>query len=123
MKWVNNIHDNPNKRGPQMGKGKITIDRTAKAFAAKIKKAHNPARVILFGSRAKGTELKHSDYDFIIVSDTFQDVHWLDRISQVLKHWKSEINIDVLPYTNKEFDQKRKGITIVAEAMKEGVVV
>lgn len=90
-----------------MGGKKDRIDSTARKFAAKVKKRFMPARVILFGSRASGTAWAYSDYDFIIVSDAFERMHWLDRISKVVKQWESDRGIDVLPYTAKEFERKQ----------------
>jgi len=43
------------------------------------------ARIILFGSRARGDYLKTSDIDLIIVSRVFGGMHFSDRAKYVLE--------------------------------------
>lgn len=102
---------------------KIKVDTTLKRFARIIKAEFKPAKIILFGSRSAGKEWQYSDYDFIIVSNTFENIHWLKRISSVVKHLISDRPIDVLPYTVKEFEQKKKLSSIVQDAVRTGVEV
>ena len=89
-------------------------------FLKKLNEKFQPEVVILFGSRARGQEWKRSDYDFIIVSKSFKGIHWLDRISEVVKLWEPMIDIDVLPYTPEEFEEKKKNSSTVRTALKEG---
>lgn len=89
-------------------------------FLKKLNEKFEPEVVILFGSRARGQEWKRSDYDFIIVSKSFKGMHWLDRISEVVKLWEPMIDIDVLPYTPEEFEEKKKNSSTVRTALKEG---
>ncbi|MFH1751469.1 MAG: nucleotidyltransferase, partial [archaeon] len=60
-------------------------------------------------------------YDFLIVSRDFEKVHFLDRISLVLKKTMPDFGIDVLCYTPKEFEKKSKQLCIVQTAVKEGI--
>lgn len=106
-----------------MDKKKTKIDSTVKNFVEKIKKNFDLKRIFLFGSRAKGKAWLYSDYDFIIVSDDFKKIHWLDRISKIVKFWDSDKTIDVLPYTVKEFEEKKKTSTIVKKAVEEGITL
>ena len=89
-------------------------------FLKKLNEKFEPEVVILFGSRARGQEWKRSDYDFIIVSKSFKGMHWLDRISEVVKLWEPMIDIDVLPYTPEEFEEKKKNSSTVRTALREG---
>ncbi|MGM5482243.1 MAG: nucleotidyltransferase domain-containing protein [Nanobdellota archaeon] len=89
-------------------------------FVKKLHDKFRPEEIILFGSRAKGTEWKRSDYDFIIVSKGFEGMHWLNRISEIVKLWEPMVDIDVLPYTPKEFEDKKKNSSTVRTALKEG---
>jgi len=50
-----------------------------------IEKRIPDARVILFGSRARGEAPKHSDVDLIVVSSVFKGMHFTDRASYVLR--------------------------------------
>lgn len=49
----------------------------------------------------------YSDYDLIIVSKKFENMHWHKRIEQIVKHWNLKEDIDVLPYTPEEFREKK----------------
>jgi len=91
-----------------------------KGFVNKLKLEFNPEKIILFGSRAKNSEWKRSDYDFIIVSSKFEGMHWLKRISKIVRLWDITTDIDVLPYTHKEFDDKKKNSSVVRSALKHG---
>lgn len=101
------------------GKGAEEI----KDFLNKINAKFHPDTIILFGSRARGDYLKDSDYDLIIVSPKFQDVHFLERIYQLLEFWDYDWDVDILPYTPEEFEKKKKQIGIVNQAVKEGLVL
>lgn len=104
-----------------MGTNKIKIDSTAKQFVRRIKKSMHPIHIILFGSRASGDAWEYSDYDFIIVSNSFEKIHWLKRISSLLMYWDSDKPIDILPYTAKEFVLKKQTSSVVREAIQKGV--
>lgn len=95
------------------------IDR----FVSKVKIEFAPKKIILFGSRARGDDWTTSDYDFIIVSSKFEGMHWLNRISKITKLWDSLSDIDVLPYTPKEFQNKSKNSSTVRKALKEGKLI
>ncbi|CAB50264.1 nucleotidyltransferase domain-containing protein [Pyrococcus abyssi] len=94
---------------------------------AKVIKKHYPdAKIIFFGSRARGDYLKDSDYDIIIVSESFKGKHFTDRSSEVLRVlWKEGIvgDFEVLCYTPEEFERKKKAYGIVREALREGIIV
>ena len=94
---------------------------------AEVIKVHIPdAKIILFGSRARGDELKNSDIDLIIVSRTFEGMHFTDRVSLILRIlWKTKtlpsIDMDILCYTPEELRKKSKEISIVKEALRYGI--
>ncbi|MFH1751503.1 MAG: nucleotidyltransferase domain-containing protein, partial [archaeon] len=81
-------------------------DRKVKEFIKKVKNKFKVEKLLLFGSRARNDYLNNSDYDFLIVSRDFEKVHFLDRISLVLKKTMPDFGIDVLCYTPKEFEKK-----------------
>lgn len=101
----------------------IYLSAAAKKFVEKAKKVFEPTRIILFGSRARGDWLKDSDYDFIIVSEEFEGIDFLERIKKVLRECDVEFNAEILCYTPGEFERKRKQIGTVGQAAKEGVVL
>ena len=80
-------------------------------------------KVIFFGSRAKGTFKRNSDYDFILVSKDFKGEKFTDRISKIYPYWKYNESIEPLCYTPQEFNKLKNQITIVREAVKEGIEI
>lgn len=95
------------------------INKSFVNFKSIIKKKFKPRRFILFGSRARKEGFIYSDFDFLIVSDRFRGLSWHERISQIVKYWDCEVNIDVLPYTPEEF-KKKKETCIVQQVINEG---
>jgi len=102
----------------------------AKAWAINVskilKKFYPDAIIILFGSRARGDNLIDSDYDIIVVSKLFENVMFTDRATSVLKIlWRHGVReaIDVICYTPEEFEKKKKEISIVNEAIREGIII
>jgi hypothetical protein len=83
----------------------------------------SPQKILLFGSSAKGEDWKRSDYDFIIVSERFRGIHWLERISRVVRLWDLPTDIDVLPYTPEELEDKRVNSSTARSALREGMLL
>jgi len=95
-------------------------DRIAKV----LKKYFPDAKIFLFGSRARGNNLLHSDYDIIIVSDKFSGISFPQRIRKILRIlYKNNIDEEIEPlcYTFKEFEEKKKKIGILRTALKEAI--
>jgi len=92
-------------------------------FLKKVRIRFSLGVVILFGSRSRGEYLKQSDYDLIIVSKKFEGVHFLERIYQLLELWDCDADVDLLPYTPEEFEEKKGQIGIVKQAVEEGIEV
>jgi predicted nucleotidyltransferase len=90
-------------------------------FLIKVEERFNPKKIILFGSRARGDHLNDSDYDVIVVSSSFRDVHFLDRLTMLFELWDYDFDLDILAYTPEEFEEKQREIGVVNEAVKEGV--
>jgi len=98
-------------------------NREIETFVEKLKKKINIERVIVFGSRARGDYLADSDVDMIIISKDFEEVPFYERMDKLILLWESPLDLEALCYTPKEFEQKKKEIGIVAEAVKEGIEV
>ena len=79
-----------------------------------------PSRVLLFGSRARGDALRHSDLDLIIVADAFAHVPFLERMVAVSECLDPPFAVEALCYTPEEFERKRREIGIVQTAEREG---
>ena len=93
----------------------------AKKFASKVKKAYFPAKVLLFGSRARGDNFRKSDFDFIIVSKKFAGKRFVVRPADIYDYWNENFDIEAICYTPDEFERKSKQYGIVRNAIKEGV--
>jgi len=102
------------------------MDNRAIEIAKKIKenlekKGIGVEKIILFGSRAKESYKKESDYDFIIVSKDFEGIPIFKRIEMVLD---IKENIDVICLTPEEFEREKNFLgSIVSYAVREGVEI
>ncbi len=97
--------------------------RIAKNFAKKIWKEDSSAKIILFGSRARGDNFKKSDFDFLIISNKFKSKPFIFRASPFYDYWNQPFDIESLCYTPVEFNRKKKQIGIVQQAVKEGIEI
>jgi len=93
-------------------------------FVRRAKKKFPLQRAIFFGSRARGDYFKHSDYDIILVSSKFKGIFFTKRIALMYDFWNHyPLEIEPICYTPEEFDEKKKQIGIVAQAVKEGIEI
>lgn len=102
---------------------KKTIIKKLKEFKNKLKKEFRINKIIFFGSRASGKPHKDSDIDLIIVSQDFQDNKFRFRATRLYDYWDLDYAVDFLCYTPEEFNKLKKQITIVREAIKEGIEI
>lgn len=80
-------------------------------------------KMLLFGSRAMGKRGKAVDFDLLIVSEKFNKLNFIERAARMYDYWSLEYPADFLCYTPKEFGKKSRKITIVREAVKEGIAI
>lgn len=92
-------------------------------FARRVRAAFKVDKIIFFGSRVRGDYLIDSDYDFIIVSDDFKGLPFTSRMTLIYEFWDSSLPIEPLCYTKEEFSRKSNQISIVREAVREGIEV
>jgi predicted nucleotidyltransferase len=81
----------------------------------------NPEMIILFGSRARGDHLEDSDIDLLVVAKSFEGVPFFDRLRLAYGMWDKKEDLEQICYTPQEFDDMRKRIGIVRQAVKEGI--
>ncbi len=77
-------------------------------------KAYHPQKIILFGSRAKGTASADSDWDIAIVKNT--DKPFCDRLTEIQHIINSEEAIDFFVFTQNEIE-KYRDINLVVNAI------
>ncbi len=104
-----------------MGRDEV-IDEIEK-FVKRIKEIIHVEKVIIFGSRARGDNLVDSDVDLIIVSRNFEGVPFYERMDKLILLWESPLDLEALCYTPEEFEMKQKEISIVKQAVAEGVEI
>ena len=80
-------------------------------------------KMIFFGSRATGKPHSWSDIDLIVVSKEFQAKKFRYRPIGFYKHWNLDYPVDFLCYTPEEFNKLKKQITIVKEAVENGIEI
>ena len=88
----------------------------------KIEKRIHLHAFIIFGSRAKGNYLEHSDYDIVVIADFTES--YLDRTDWIVHQTAPMVAMDVFCYTPEEFDQLFKNYRLTAiDAIDEGIVL
>ncbi len=94
-----------------------------KKIAEAIRRHIPDAKILLFGSRARGDNLTTSDIDLIVISKTFQNTHFTRRAAHILKilhqeHALPRTDIDILCYTPQELHKKKNEIGTIQHALK-----
>ncbi len=97
-----------------------------KEFKRQVIKKYGVKKIILFGSYSKNITSKESDVDLIIVGD-FEDKSNLKRAPIFYREWhlvqNIDLPVDIICYTSEEFDILKTQITIVKEAVEEGMEI
>lgn len=93
----------------------------------KFKRDKKIEKLILFGSFARGEYKPESDVDLIVVDKRFVGIDRFKRgkgfwISWHKKH-RISYPVDFLFYTPKEFEKLKREVSIVSEALKEGIEI
>jgi len=95
-----------------------------RGFRRRLEEGVGPvSRLLLFGSQASGRAGADSDVDLVVVSPAFAGKPYLTRAAQAWDCWNLPHPVDFLCYTPEEFDRLRREVTIVREALEEGVEV
>jgi len=94
-----------------------------KKFKKRLSKRIQVNKLILFGSRARGKTERWADFDLMVVSENFKNEDSLNRAIGFYDYWDIDYPVDFLCYTPEEFEKLRKKISIVAEAMRDGVEI
>ncbi len=94
-----------------------------KKFKEKLSEEIPVDKMLFFGSRAKGRSKRNSDIDLIIVSNKFNRKKFRNRSLGFYRYWSIKLPVDFLCYTPSEFRQRAKQVSIVKEAIKEGIEI
>ena len=88
-----------------------------------FKKQNKVEKMYFFGSMAHGKSHKYSDIDLIVVSKKFTGKGLLNRAPSLYMNWNLNYPVDFLCYTPEEFNKLKKQVTIVREAVKDGIEI
>ena len=89
----------------------------------KFKEQNKLEKLYLFGSRVSGKTHKWSDVDLIVVSKMFKGRGILERSPGLYIQWNLDYPVDFLCYSPEEFNKLKKQITIVKEAVENGIEI
>lgn len=104
--------------------GRLGIDRLGlERFLDRVQEEFPLRAALVFGSRARGDELVDSDYDLILVSPAFVGMPFTRRAAALLHFWELPEGVDLFCYTPEEFGRKRRELSMVAEAVAEGLLL
>jgi predicted nucleotidyltransferase len=95
----------------------MNLDDQIKRIFAPVR----PKLVLLFGSRALGTDDDLSDVDLIVVYET--DKRFLDRLEELYRLWDLPGGVDILADTPAEFEDMKNRSGFVIDAVKHGRIV
>lgn len=94
-------------------------------FRDAIRRRYPDARILLFGSRARGEARVDSDYDVIVISTGFAGTSPLWRGQGLAREWAAlmpPVDIDILCATPEEYERARVRTTSwISEADREAV--
>ena len=93
-----------------------------KRFKKRVTQQFPDAKILLFGSRARGDALHSSDYDILVVSSYFSG-HPIRDMEALYMLWDEDIHADILAYTPEKFAEWSNYISIAGKAKKEGILV
>ncbi len=99
------------------------MDEKLTRFTSEIRTFFTDAKIMLFGSRAKGNARQDSDYDLIVVSEKFRKIPYIDRAAEVWRNSNTIIAADILCYAPGEVDKIAKNSVILTEALKTAVSI
>ncbi|RLE75072.1 MAG: nucleotidyltransferase domain-containing protein [Thermoprotei archaeon] len=81
------------------------------------------ASAVLFGSRARGDHLRHSDVDLLVILRRSSDP-FLNRVAELARHWDEGYHLEVFPYTTDEVKAlMNRGSVAIYDALDHGVVI
>ena len=95
----------------------------ARKFKRDLERNIQIEKLVLFGSRARGTFSRYSDFDLLIVSNNFRGVPWYKRPAKLYLRWDEDYPLELLCYTPKEVRERVGKNGIVSEAINTGIEI
>ncbi len=99
------------------------VERFLGEWLEAIRKAFSPEALFVFGPRVSGAPDEWSDIDIVLVSERFAGQRTLKRLRTFRDLIDARPHVDVLCLTPEEFERRRSGPNIIAEAVRTGVQI
>ncbi len=93
------------------------INQFIKEVIPILKKEIKPEEILFFGSRVTGEAKEESDLDVILISEYFKNIPFIKRMPLVLKKIKFNKHVDILCYSQDEFERIKKTSSIIENAL------
>lgn len=100
-----------------------SAERLVEEMVHRIREAMQPERIVLFGSRARGTAREDSDFDLLVVNESTEPRH--RRAAQLYtKLADLPVEVEIVVYTPDEVkDWSNVPQAFVSTALREGIVL
>lgn len=106
-----------------MAKTAVDIKRIIGEYVARLQPEVRVAKVILFGSHARGTAHEWSDVDIAVISNDFKKMKPLERIEFLAIRSKGcDPGLEPLPFTLDEYENASH-LDFLGEIKRTGLVV
>ena len=92
-----------------------------KSVIKQLARNYKPEFILIFGSYSKGNVHQDSDLDLIIVKDTDKRPIW--RRVEARKSFETDLPVDIIVYSPKEFAELQKTSLFLKNVLHEGKVV
>jgi len=99
------------------------IEKFRKEALPELVREFKPEKVILFGSRIRGTAKKGSDIDVIVISSFFADIPFLKRMPLVLKKVPFTKHVDYICYTPEEYERIKDESSVIMDAIENSMEI
>jgi len=93
-------------------------ERTIVRFRKQLLARYPDAHAYLFGSYANGTWVEDSDFDVIVVSESFRGQAFAERVKAVRELAAREKPFEILAYTPSEFREAQRRSVVIQDARK-----
>ena len=99
----------------------MIAQETIQTIVDHIREKAKPSAMYLFGSYAYGTPHENSDLDLVVIKNIVQNKR--EELYSIINDlFSSDYSLDVLLFSEAEFEQKRKeGWLIIREILEKGV--
>jgi len=75
-------------------------------------------KIILFGSYARGDYTKNSDIDLIVISSSWKNLEYIERLSILYKIWDKNADANFIALTLDKFSKKISESVVLRDASK-----